>query len=111
LGAPMRLKSELVFRDRVGIVADISALLAGFEMSIYSMEVVQAGDRAMVYVEFETSRRNDTDKLIFERLSRIEGLEQIQLVDSLPYEERENRFKVLFDNMSDGVFPLTAIIA
>jgi len=106
LGAPMRLKSELVFRDRVGIVADISALLAGFEMSIYSMEVVQAGDRAMVYVEFETSRRNDTDKLIFERLSRIEGLEQIQLVDSLPYEERENRFKVLFDNMSDGVFSI-----
>ncbi|MDJ0722637.1 MAG: sigma 54-interacting transcriptional regulator [Desulfobacterales bacterium] len=104
----MRLKSELIFIDRVGIVADISALLASFEMSIHSMEVVQTGDHALVYVAFETSRRNDTATHILERLSRIKGLEQIRLVETLPYEERENRFKVLFDNMSDGVFSIDA---
>ncbi len=102
----MRLKSELIFIDRVGIVADISALLAGFEMSIHSMEVVQTGDHALVYVAFETSRRNDTATHVIESLSRINGLEQIRLVETLPYEERENRLKVLFDNMSDGVFSI-----
>jgi len=102
-GAQMRLKSELVFKDRVGIVADISAQLARFDMSIHSMEVVQTGEHAMVYVEFETPRRNENANPIIERLSRIKGLERIRLVETLPYEERENRFKVLFDNMSDGV--------
>ena len=102
----MRLKSELIFKDRVGIVADISALLAGFEMSIHSMEVVQTGEHAMVYVEFETSRSKDTATPILERLSQINGLEQIHFVETLPYEERENRLKVLFDNMSDGVFSI-----
>ena len=102
----MRLKSELIFKDRVGIVADISALLAGFEMSIHSMEVVQTGEHAMVYVAFETARSKDTATPILERLSQIDGLEQIHFVETLPYEERENRLKVLFDNMSDGVFSI-----
>ena len=90
----------------MGIVADISALLAGLEMNIHSMEVVQTGEHAMVYVEFETSRRKDSANTIIDHLSRIKGMERIRLVETLPYEERENRFKVLFDNMSDGVFSI-----
>ena len=88
------------------IVADISALLAGLEMNIHSMEVVQTGEHAMVYVEFETSRRKGSANTIIDHLSRIKGMERIRLVETLPYEERENRFKVLFDNMSDWVFSI-----
>jgi transcriptional regulator of aroF, aroG, tyrA and aromatic amino acid transport len=102
----MRLKSKLIFNDRVGIVADISALLAQFNINIHFMEVIQAEDLATVYVELETLKLGDPDKLLIEHLGQINGLKQFRLVETLPYEERENRFKVLFDNMSDGVFSI-----
>jgi transcriptional regulator of aroF, aroG, tyrA and aromatic amino acid transport len=43
----------MVFRDRVGIVADVSALVADFGLNISSMEVERKDDRAAVYLEAE----------------------------------------------------------
>ncbi|MDX2448662.1 MAG: hypothetical protein QNK29_15840 [Desulfobacterales bacterium] len=40
----MKLKILLVFKDRVGIVADISALIAQQGLKIVSMEVVREND-------------------------------------------------------------------
>jgi predicted amino acid-binding ACT domain protein len=47
----MTLRLELVFKDRIGIVADISAVIARFGINIVSMEAEQRQDRAHVFLE------------------------------------------------------------
>jgi transcriptional regulator of aroF, aroG, tyrA and aromatic amino acid transport len=125
---------ECIFRDRVGIVSDLSSLLAGQALSIVSMEVerrpggaaapLASGpaptpasaptpapslgmDRAFVYLEADSSR--DVDRAaLFETLGRIPDLLEFRIVDTLPAEERANRFLVLLDNLRDGVLSIDA---
>ena len=42
----MNIKLKVVFRDRIGIVADVSALVANFGLNISAMEVERKDDRA-----------------------------------------------------------------
>ncbi|WP_353119408.1 sigma 54-interacting transcriptional regulator [Nitratidesulfovibrio sp.] len=134
----MKLRMECIFRDRVGIVSDLSSLLAGQALSIVSMEVerrpgspatalatdsapapspgpssaLSAGpspgmDRAFVYLEADSSR--DVDRAaLFETLGRIPDLLEFRIVETLPAEERANRFLVLLDNLRDGVLSIDA---
>lgn len=144
----MKLRMECIFRDRVGIVSDLSSLLAGQALSIVSMEVERRPggtaatlvggsapavapvhgatsvpgstpspapapaaspgmDRAFVYLEADSSR--DVDRAaLFETLGRIPDLLEFRIVDTLPAEERANRFLVLLDNLRDGVLSIDA---
>ncbi len=99
----MNLKFELIFKDRVGIVADISALIAKKGLNIVSMEVVRRDDRAKVYVETEDGSKRLDQQALFEILGCIPDLMERRSIDTLPQEERENRFRVVLDNISDGV--------
>ncbi|MGD8212326.1 MAG: sigma 54-interacting transcriptional regulator [Desulfobacterales bacterium] len=99
----MNLKLELIFEDRVGIVADISTIIAQHGGNIASMEVVRHEDRAHVYLETEKREAAARFQDLFETLSKVDGLVQIHLINTLPQEERENRFQVVLDNISDGV--------
>lgn len=122
----MKLRMECIFRDRVGIVSDLSSLLAGQALSIVSMEVERRPggtatalatdsapgpspgmDRAFVYLEADSSRDMDRAAL-FETLGRIPDLLEFRIVDTLPAEERANRFLVLLDNLRDGVLSIDA---
>lgn len=102
----MKLKILLVFKDRVGIVADISALIAQHGLNIVSMEVVREADKGNVYVETEKSTKGTeivSRQEILQILGRIPDLIESRFIDTLPQEERENRFRVVLDNISDGV--------
>lgn len=129
----MKLRMECIFRDRVGIVSDLSSLLAGQALSIVSMEVERRTDgggaifaaaagfpraapssdpaagmaRSFVYLETDCSRDLDRAAL-FEALGRIPDLLEFRIVDTLPAEERANRFLVLLDNLRDGVLSIDA---
>ena len=102
----MNLKLELIFKDRVGIVADISSVIAQHGGNITSMEVIRCEDRAHVYLETEEVERVNWIDEIFEILANIAGLIQIRLIDNLPQEERENLIRVVLDNISDGVISI-----
>lgn len=99
----MKVKAELIFKDRVGIVADVSAKIAGREWNILSMEVSRKRSRAHLYLEAEKADAKTGRKEILEILSNISDLIEIGFIDTLPQEERENRFRVVLDNISDGV--------
>jgi transcriptional regulator of aroF, aroG, tyrA and aromatic amino acid transport len=99
----LNFKFELIFKDRVGIVADISALIAKQGLNIVSMEVVRRADRAKVYVETEDGSKRLDKQALFEILGCIPDLLERRSIDTLPQEERENRFRVVLDNISDGV--------
>ena len=48
---------------------------------------------------------SDRQKL-FDALSGIPDLIESRFIDIMPQEERENRFQVVLDNISDGVFSI-----
>ncbi|MBT8763943.1 sigma 54-interacting transcriptional regulator [Desulfohalobiaceae bacterium Ax17] len=102
----MSFKLELIFRDRVGIVADISSLIAEHEFNIVSMEVQRKDDKAYVYVKTENGTHASRKEEIFEILGRISDLIEIRFIETLPQEDRENRFRVVLDNISDGVISI-----
>lgn len=99
----LNLKFELIFRDRVGIVADISVSIAKQGLNIVSMEVIKKADKLNVYVGMEDGTTHPEKQSIFEILKRIPDLLESRIIEILPQEERENRFKVVLDNISDGV--------
>jgi PAS domain S-box-containing protein/TyrR family helix-turn-helix protein len=99
----VKLKILLVFKDRVGIVADISALIAQHGLNIVAMEVVREADKANVYVEAENGVKRSHRQEMFAILGRIPDLIESRFIDTLPQEERENRFRVVLDNIRDGV--------
>ena len=99
----MKLKLELIFKDRVGIVADLSALIAQHGLNIVAMEVVREADKANVYVEAENGVKSSHRQEMFAILGRIPDLIESRFIDTLPQEERENRFRVVLDNIRDGV--------
>jgi TyrR family helix-turn-helix protein len=102
----MTIKMELVIKDRVGIVADISAIVAQYNMNIVSMEVEQREGNAHVFMEtFKIGDPLDENQLCA-LLSSIPDLMTLKYIDILPQKERENRFKVVLDNISDGVISI-----
>ena len=102
----MNLKVELLFKDRIGIVADISVQIAGQGLSIVSTEVVTRKDKAHVFVEIENDGGLPRKEILLETLKKIEGLIEIGFVETLPSEERENRIRVVLDNINNGVISI-----
>jgi transcriptional regulator of aroF, aroG, tyrA and aromatic amino acid transport len=96
-------KIKLCFKDRIGIVADISNLIAVNNINIVSMEVVRKSDEAHVYMEVEGTGHLGGPRNVIEILNRIEDIQEVHFIDTLPQQEREDRFRVVLDNISDGV--------
>ncbi len=102
----MNLKVELLFKDRVGIVADISTQIARQGLNIVSTEVVTRKDKAYVFVEIENDGELSRKKILLEILKKIAGLIEIGFVETLPSEGRENRIRVVLANINNGVISI-----
>jgi transcriptional regulator of aroF, aroG, tyrA and aromatic amino acid transport len=105
-GVRLNVKLELIFRDRIGIVADISAVIAEFGLNIVLMEVERREDRAHVHVETENGTQIPGREDMLKIFGKIPDIVDIRFIDTLPQEERENRFRVVLDNISDGVISI-----
>ncbi len=102
----MNIKMELVFKDRIGIVADISAVIVHHGLNIVSMEVEQRNGHAHVFLETRKKDSSIENEHLLALLSDIPDLIRLQYIDIMPQKERENRFRVVLDNISDGVFSI-----
>ena len=102
------IKLYLLFKDRLGIVADISTLVARVQFNIVSMEVIRSEDKANVYLEIEIRSSGISQWELFDLLGKIPDLEELKAIDTLPQETRENRLRVVLDNIRDGVVSIDA---
>jgi PAS domain S-box-containing protein/TyrR family helix-turn-helix protein len=102
----MNPKLRLCFEDRVGIVANISSRIARYGFNIVAMEVIRPGDQAHVYLELENVPPGTEQAALLEIFRDIEGVFESRVIDYLPQQERENRFRVVLDNISDGVISI-----
>ena len=100
------LKLKLVFKDRVGIIADISSLLAQNGININTMEVKRENRRTNIFFEVASGEKSPEKTSLIRILNQIPDLQNITFMEILPHEARENSFKVVLDNMSDGVIAI-----
>jgi PAS domain S-box-containing protein len=97
------VKLNLLFLDRIGIVADISRRVADQAMNIVSMDVQRKQEMADVYLAVDPVAREISGKEILETLSGLEGLQSIRFIKTMPNENRQNTFRTVLDNISDGI--------
>jgi transcriptional regulator of aroF, aroG, tyrA and aromatic amino acid transport len=99
-----KLKIQLIFEDRLGIVADVAARIAQQKLNIASMEVQKVKEHAYVYAEME--KRGGLDAVmdaLFTSLRGIAGCLELKRIYTLPQEKREEGYKVVLDSISDGI--------
>ena len=97
------MKLNLQFKDRVGIVADVSAVFARVGYNILAMEVAKTADLADVYFEVEPSATGRSPDEVLNLLHGIPDLQSLKYIDALPRERRERVLGIVLDNVSDGV--------
>ncbi len=100
------LKLQLQFIDRIGIVADMTAVLLDYDQNIVSMTVQTKGKYAVVYVEIECDRSQLDQESLFERLKKISGWRKTKIINTLPEAKRERGYKVVLDSVSDGIISI-----
>ena len=103
MGDHLNHKLQLRFKDRMGIVADLSTILSQTGFNIVSMEVDRSGDVANVYMEVENITRQMDREALFHIFDETESFMETRFINTLPQEEKANRFKVVLDNVRDGV--------
>ena len=72
------------------------------------MEVIRSEDKANVYLEIEIRSPGISQLELFDLLGKIPDLEELKAIDTLPQETRENRLRVVLDNIRDGVVSIDA---
>jgi PAS domain S-box-containing protein len=100
------LKLQLIFLDRVGIVADVAAIIVANGLNIVSMEVQKKGRLAYVYLEAENGGAGLNPSQDFASLEKIQSCVEVKKIQTLPQEKREEGYKVVLDSVSDGILSL-----
>lgn len=101
----LNVKLQIIFTDRVGIVANVATVMAEQATSIVSMEVDVEEDKAIVYLEAGIEEPHEQEKLLND-LRTISNLEKISVIQTLPQERREKRYQVVLDSISDGILAI-----
>ncbi|MCG8568630.1 MAG: sigma 54-interacting transcriptional regulator [Spirochaetes bacterium] len=102
----MKVRLQLFFKDRIGIVAEITALLVDYDVNITAMEVNRNSNHAEVYLEVEVGKQNLNRDAYYHMLSKISDLKEINFIETLPFEEKENRSQVILNNINEGVLSI-----
>ncbi|WP_163351732.1 sigma-54-dependent Fis family transcriptional regulator [Desulfovibrio sp. JC010] len=95
-------KYKLLFKDRIGIVFDITKLMLEHKLNIISMEVEQKDGFAQISLEVENGHSFKPEEILA-LFSTLPGIDSQSELKRLPQEKREKWFRILFDGMSEGI--------
>ena len=95
------LRFRIQFKDRVGVVLDVSRLLFQKNINIISLQVLSNN----MYLEIEAVPKKDGDKLVAE-LTGISQVYHVEYIDVMPHEERERKVKAVLDSVSEGIIAI-----
>lgn len=84
--------------DRVGLVLDISRILAARRININSMQV----ERNTIFLEIEYLPE-DVKHCIIQALKNISQIVDVHEIDLMPYEEKTEQLKAVLASVSDGI--------
>lgn len=92
------LRLLIKFKDRVGIVYDVSKVVTPKNINIVSLQVLPNN----MYLEINALEKSETTFLKRE-LKAIAGVEKVSIIEVMPQEERERQLKAVLDSVSDGI--------
>lgn len=99
----MEVKLILSFEDRIGLIAEISKIIARHKINLSSIEAFVGEDAVEIFV----SMKNDGDAFniedIISELKLLPGFLKACLTQTSPDDDRERWFRLVVDNISDGV--------
>lgn len=93
----MRLKISNI--DRVGLVLDISTLLATYHINIISMEL----ERNTIYLEIAAPPDPEP---ILSQLLEIPQITALKQVELMPHQEQTEQLKTVLTSVSDGIIAI-----
>jgi transcriptional regulator of aroF, aroG, tyrA and aromatic amino acid transport len=96
-------KLHLNFKDRIGIVADISSVIATHGLNIISMEVVQKEGCAHVFLEIDHVKGACPREDILTMLAVFTDLLEISFIEALPHEKQSNLLRIVLDNIDESI--------
>lgn len=99
----MEVKLILSFQDRVGLVADVSAIIARNQINLSSIEAFAGENATEIFVSMKSAGNAFDIEEIIGELKRLPGFIKSRLTQSAPDDERTRWIKAALDNVSDGV--------
>ena len=87
-------------QDRVGLVLDISRVLAGQDINIISMEVAPN----VMYLEISPPPRFFAR--LREQLKSIPQINDVVIVSHMPHQEREQQLRTVLDSIGEGIIAI-----
>lgn len=88
-------------QDRVGLVLDISHVLAKQNINILSMEVLPD----IMYLEIESLSPYE-ETLLHTQLSEIPQISNVTPISRMPHQEREQELQTVMDTIDDGILAI-----
>lgn len=102
----MEVKLILSFQDRVGLIADVSAIIASNHINLSSIEAFAGEDVTEIFVSMKNAGNAFDIEEIIDELKRLPGFLKSRLTQSGPDDERTRWLKAALDNVSDGVLAI-----
>lgn len=102
------LKFQLLFKDRIGIVFDITRLMSEQSLNIIGMELEQKNGFCKISVEIEQKEHNLDKVSLLALFATLPQIESQSLIRRLPQERRQRWFRTLFDGMNEGIISVDA---
>jgi transcriptional regulator of aroF, aroG, tyrA and aromatic amino acid transport len=95
------IRYRIQFKDRVGLVLDVSNVLMQKNISIVSLQVLPDN----MYLEIEAVCDQKCAELKNE-LARIAEVEMVENISLMPHEERERKVQAVVDSVSEGIIAI-----
>lgn len=92
------LRMRIGFKDRVGIVYDVSQVVSPKNINIISLQVLPNN----MYLEIQALGKAEAVALQRE-LKSISGVEQVETIAVMPHEEGQRQLQAVVDSVSDGI--------
>ncbi len=97
------IKFQIVNKDRIGLVYDISRVFAEMDINIVHLEVMPD----IMYLEISSEKEIDQD-LLFSRLQGVRGVIACTNIDLLPSEKTNRQLTAVLDTISEGVMAINS---
>lgn len=92
------VKWKIPYDDRVGLISDISRIVSRLNINIKSFELHET----QLYLVLECLTEELEIRLRRE-LAQVKGVKGIEIIESMPWEEREKQLKAVLDSVSEGI--------
>lgn len=102
----MEVKLILSFRDRVGLISDVSAIIAKNKINLSSIEAFAGEEVTEIFVNMKNTGNAFDIEEIIDEMKQLPGFLKSRLTQSSPDDDRARWFKVALDNISDGVLAI-----